>query len=153
MPPAFLPLARQGPLCDSQIATVPSRVLATLGGLQVTGTKPALSLTHDLSSIPFGSRKGAPTGGKATSKMTPAPSQAGRRWHRAVECLAAEPWAQHPSTIQLMLCPTALKLGFASQNSDFVRFVLESWSQRQKAVYYLLGHTACKREGCLCWAC
>ena len=57
-------------MCDSQIVTVPSRVLATLGGLQVAGAKPALSLTHDL-------REGAPTGGKATSKVTPALSQAG----------------------------------------------------------------------------
>ena len=66
-----------------------------------------------------------------------------------------ENWAQHPSDIQLSLFPTALalKLGFAFQNLVFVLFVLESWSQRQKAVYYLLGHTARKREGCLCWAC
>lgn len=43
-------------MCDSQVATVPSRVLTTLGtsgGFQVTGTKPALSLPRDLSSILF----------------------------------------------------------------------------------------------------
>lgn len=53
------------------------------------GTKPALSLTLDLSSILFGSREGAPTGGKATSKVTPTLSQAGAGTARAVECIAA----------------------------------------------------------------
>lgn len=48
----------------------PARVLMTLGGRQVTGTTPALSLTQDLSSILFGSREGAPTEGQATSKAT-----------------------------------------------------------------------------------
>lgn len=117
----------------------------------MTGTKPAFSLTLDLSTILFGSREGAPTGGKATSKVTPALSQAGA----GTSCgmYSSEDWAQHPSEIQLMLCPTALKLGFAFQNLVFVLFVLESWSQRQKAVYYLLGHATCKREGCLCRAC
>ena len=55
----------------------PARVLMTLGGLQVTGTKPALSLTQDLSSILFGSREGAPTEGQATSKVIPTLSRAG----------------------------------------------------------------------------
>lgn len=115
------------------------------------GTKPAFSLTLDLSSILFGSREGAPTGGKATSKVTPILSQAALA-SRCGMYSGPETWAQHPSDIQLMLFPTALKLGFAFQNLVFVFFVLESWSQRRKAVYYLLGHTACKTEGCLCWA-
>lgn len=67
------------------------------------GTKPALSLTLDLSSILFGSREGAPTGGKATSKVTPTLSQAGAGTARCGMYSGPETWAQHPSTFSLLL--------------------------------------------------
>lgn len=37
--------------------------------------------------------------------------------------------------------------------NDFCLSLFYSWSQRQKAVFYLLSHTACERNGCLCQAC
>lgn len=69
-----------------------------------------------------------------------------------MECIAARDLGLASIRHSAHAFPTALKLGFAFQNLVFVFFVLESWSQRRKAVYYLLGHTACKTEGCLCWA-
>lgn len=76
-----------------------------------------------------------------------------------MECIAAlrTGLSVHPT---LSSCsPYCSQAGFAFQNLVvfvclfvFVLFVLELWSQTQKAVFHLLGHTACEREG-VCVGC
>lgn len=137
-------------------AAVFNTVLAALGRLQVMGTKPDLSPTFDLTSILrdlFGSREGAPRGGKATCTVGVSSTFPGRCRHRAVECIEAlrTGLSSHPTFSSCF--PYCSQAGFCFSELGFLSFfVLGSWSQRQKAVCYLLSHTACERKGCLCWA-